>query len=208
MMSSAAQEHWNRVYQTKAATEVSWYRAHLDMSLRLIEEVASGRNSAIIDVGGGESTLVDDLLKRGYADVTVLDISSTALDVTRARLGRNAQTDHWICGDATTVELPAARYDVWHDRAVFHFLTVPAQRAAYVRQVARSVRTGGHVLVGTFGPDGPLRCSGLDVVRYNADGLHDEFGVRFKLVRHLEEVHRTPLGREQQFVWCVCRLDG
>jgi SAM-dependent methyltransferase len=208
MMSDAAQEHWNRVYGTKAATEVSWYRAHLEMSLGLIEDVASEQTSAIIDVGGGESTLVDDLVKRGYADLTVLDISSTALDVTRARLGKSAQTVHWICGDATMVDLPAARYDVWHDRAVFHFLTDPGQRAAYVRQVARSVRAGGYVIVGTFGPDGPLRCSGLDVVRYNADALHDEFGSRFKLVRHLEEVHRTPLGREQQFLWCVCHLDG
>jgi len=204
-MSNAAQEHWNRVYQTKPATEVSWYRAHLDTSLGLIEEAASVQTSAIIDVGGGESTLVDDLVERGYTDVTVLDISSTALDVTRARLGQNARTVHWICGDATTVDLPAVRYDVWHDRAVFHFLTDPAQRAAYVRHVARSLRAGGHVIVGTFGPDGPLQCSGLDVVRYSADALHEQFGERFKLVRHLEEVHRTPLGREQQFVWCVCQ---
>jgi SAM-dependent methyltransferase len=201
-------EHWDRVYQTKAATEVSWYRAHLETSLGLIEQVAPGRTSAIIDVGGGESTLVDDLVERGYRDVSVLDIARTALDATRARLGAHGQSVHWICGDATTVDLPAARYDVWHDRAVFHFLTAPAQRDAYVKQVALSVCPGGHVIVGTFGPDGPLQCSGLDVARYDAQALHDKFGARFEMVRHLVEIHRTPMGREQQFVWCVCRLDG
>jgi ubiquinone/menaquinone biosynthesis C-methylase UbiE len=204
-MNTAAQEHWDRVYQTKAATEVSWYRAHLDTSLGFIEQVAPGRPSAIIDVGGGESTLVDDLLQRGYGDVTVLDISSTALEATRARLGQNAQMIHWVCGDVTTVDLPEARYDVWHDRAAFHFLTNPDQRAAYVTQVARGVRAGGHVIVGTFGPDGPLQCSGLDIVRYDADRLKAEFGARFQRVRHLEEIHRTPMGRAQQFVWSVWR---
>jgi SAM-dependent methyltransferase len=193
------------VYRTKAPTEVSWYRAHLDTSLELIAQAAPSRTSAVIDVGGGEATLVDDLLQRGYRDLTILDISSTALEATRARLGKDAQRVQWICGDATTVDLPSARYDVWHDRAVFHFLTDAAQRAGYVEQVARSVRAGGHVIVGTFGPDGPLQCSGLDVVRYDADGLHAEFGARFTLLRHVEEVHRTPMGREQAFVWCVCR---
>jgi SAM-dependent methyltransferase len=205
-MSNTAREHWNRVYQTKAATEVSWYRAHLDTSLGLVEQALPDRTSAIIDVGGGASTLVDDLVGRGYRDVTVLDIASTALEATRARLGPDVPTVHWICGDVTTVDLPAARYDVWHDRAVFHFLTDPALRAAYVKQVTRSVRAGGHVIVGTFGPGGPLQCSGLDIARYDAQALHAQFGPRFEMVRHLEEIHRTPLGREQQFVWCVCRL--
>jgi SAM-dependent methyltransferase len=207
-MSTSGREHWDHVYQTKDATQVSWYRAHLETSLALIEHAAPERSSAIIDVGGGESTLVDDLLARGYADVTLLDISSTALDATRARLGSSADQVRWICGDATAVELPEARFDLWHDRAVFHFLTDPAQRAAYVSRVARSVRPGGHVIVGTFGPGGPLQCSGLDVVRYDAGSLHGQFGPRFELVRHLEEQHRTPLGREQQFVWCFCRLVG
>ncbi|MGH7293537.1 MAG: class I SAM-dependent methyltransferase [Polyangiaceae bacterium] len=203
-----AREHWDRVYETKDATEVSWYRAHLETSLALIQQAAAARSSAIIDVGGGESTLVDDLVARGYGDVTVLDVSSTAIEATRARLGEDAGKVDWICGDVTSVELPQARFDLWHDRAVFHFLTDPAGRAAYVKQVARSVRLGGHVIVGTFGPGGPLQCSGLDVVRYDAGALHDQFGGRFQLVRHLEEVHRTPLGREQQFVWCLFRLIG
>lgn len=205
---AADRAHWDEVYRTKKSTEVSWYREHLETSLALIRQAAGDRSSAIVDVGGGESTLVDDLVAEGYADLTVLDISTTALDATRSRLGERADRVHWIGGDVTTVDLAAARYDVWHDRAVFHFLTDPAQRAAYVRQVARSVRVGGHVIVGTFGPAGPLQCSGLDVVRYDAGALHAEFGTRFELVRHVEEVHKTPLGREQQFVWCFCRVMG
>jgi SAM-dependent methyltransferase len=201
-------EHWDRVYQTKRSTEVSWYRPHLDTSLALIAEAVPNRDASIVDVGGGESTLVDDLLSRGYTDVTLVDLSPTALEVTRARLGDAAASVSWVCGDATQVALPEARYDVWHDRAVFHFLTDSAARAAYVRQVARCVRPGGHVIIGAFGPDGPTQCSGLDVVRYDADALHGEFGERFELLRHLEEVHQTPLGRAQQFVWCFCRVAG
>jgi SAM-dependent methyltransferase len=201
-------EHWDRVYQTKRSTEVSWYRPHLDTSLALIAEAVPNRDASIVDVGGGESTLVDDLLSRGYTDVTLVDLSPTALEVTRARLGDADASVSWVCGDATQVALPEARYDVWHDRAVFHFLTDSAARAAYVRQVARCVRPGGHVIIGAFGPDGPTQCSGLDVVRYDADALHGEFGERFELLRHLEEVHETPLGRAQQFVWCFCRVAG
>lgn len=207
-MSSTERQHWDRVYATKNATEVSWYRSHLDMSLRLIEQATPDREAAVVDVGGGESTLVDDLLARGFTNVTVLDISTVAIAATRARLADGAAKVQWVCGDVTTLELPKTRYDVWHDRAVFHFLTDVAQRAAYVRQVARSVRLGGHVIVGTFGPGGPRQCSGLEVVRYDAEALHEQFGVRFELIEHQEEVHQTPMGREQQFVWCLCRLSG
>jgi SAM-dependent methyltransferase len=202
----STREHWEQVYGVKRPTEVSWYRAHLETSLALIEQAAPDRGSRIIDVGAGEATLVDDMLARGYGELTVLDISDKALAETRARLGELAQKVHWVCGDVTSVQLPVGRYDVWHDRAVFHFLTDPAQRAAYVQQVIRSVRTGGHVIVGTFGPEGPLQCSGLDVVRYDAGSLHREFGARFELVKHFDEAHHTPLGRSQQFVWCHCRL--
>lgn len=206
-MTNAGREHWDRVYQTKKPTEVSWFRAHLDTSLALIEEASFGKTTAaVIDVGGGESTLVDDLVARGYEDVTVLDLSSTALDVTRSRLGAKAEAVQWICGDVTDVALPEARYDVWHDRAVFHFLGLPSYREAYVKQLTRSLRPGGHVVMGIFGPDGPLECSGLHVVRYDAASLHRELGPRFELEKHLEEVHATPLGRAQQFVWCHFRL--
>ena len=199
--------HWENVYQTKAVDEVSWYRPHLELSLKLIEHASQDTGSAVIDVGGGEATLVDDLVVRGYSDVTVLDISQAAIDVAKGRLGPPGASVHWIAGDITAAELEAARYDVWHDRAVFHFLTSPEDRAAYVRQVAHSVRLGGHVIVATFGLDGPEKCSGLDVVRYNADDLHGEFGPKFRLLDSVTEVHETPWGTPQQFMYCFCRVE-
>ncbi len=203
-----SQAHWESVYGAKQPTEVSWYRPHLDLSLRLIEEAAPRRDAAIIDVGGGESTLVDDVLDRGYTDVTVLDIAAAALDVARKRLRDRQRCVEWLCGDITAVALAARRYDVWHDRAVFHFLTQAADRAAYVRQVARALKPGGHVLVATFGPEGPVQCSGLDVVRYDAGALHREFGAAFRLVKHWTEQHRTPAGALQQFTYCYCHMPG
>lgn len=137
----------------------------------------------------------------------MLDLAETALEVAQRRIGLAAARVRWIARDVTSVELPPAGYDVWHDRAVFHFLTDPAQRAHYVARVARSVRPGGHVIVGALGPNGPLQCSGLDVVRCDANRLHGEFGPRFELVDRRQEVHLTPMGREQQFVWCFCRVE-
>lgn len=199
--------HWETVYRTKAPDAVSWYAPHLDTSLALIGRSAGAPSTAIIDVGGGEATLVDDLLARGYTDVSVLDISAEAIRVARARLGAQAGRAQWLVGDITKAELPERRYDVWHDRAVFHFLLEPAHRAAYVRQVARAMRPGGSVIVATFGPEGPTKCSGLDIVRYDAEGLHDEFGPAFRLVESRTELHRTPFGTTQQFVYCFCRVE-
>jgi len=204
-MSSKA--HWEEVYQTKAVDEVSWYRPHLEVSLKLIEGAKAGASGAVIDVGGGEATLVDDLLARGYTDVTVLDISAVAIAVAKSRLGLAADPVHWITGDITTVDLEPARYDIWHDRAVFHFLTEADDRAAYVRQVSRAVKPGGHVIVATFGVGGPEKCSGLDVVRYDAENLHNEFGPKFRLLDSLTEVHETPWGTPQQFMYCFCRVE-
>jgi len=202
-----ARSHWENVYTTKAPEAVSWYRLHLEKSLEIVERVAPDRSVAIIDVGGGESTLVDDLLARGYQNVAVLDVSPTAIDVAKRRLGRAADSVQWIVGDITSVELPSSAYDVWHDRAVFHFLTEKEQRAAYARQVARVVKPGGYVLVSTFGPEGPTKCSGLEVVRYDAESLHAEFGVSFRLLESLKELHETPLGTTQQFLYCLCRVE-
>lgn len=199
-------DHWENVYQTKAVDEVSWYRPHLEISLSLIGSAAPDTARAIIDVGGGEATLVDDLIARGYRDITVLDISQAAIDVAKDRLGPSQSSVNWVTGDITTVELEAARYDVWHDRAVFHFLKRSEDRAAFVRQVARSVKIGGHVIVATFGPDGPEKCSGLDVVRYDAEHLHSEFGPKFHLLDSVTELHETPWGAPQQFMYCFCRL--
>lgn len=201
----SAKSHWEDVYRTKSPDQVSWYRPHLDVSLRLIYEATPDRRSALIDVGGGEATLVDDLLALGYGDVSVLDISEEAIEVARARLADEVGAVTWIAGDITSCSLPPNRYDLWHDRAVFHFLTNAAQREAYVRQVVRAVKPGGHVIVATFGPEGPEKCSGLDVVRYGADELHSEFGAQFQLLEHLTEDHETPWGTPQQFVYCFCR---
>jgi 2-polyprenyl-3-methyl-5-hydroxy-6-metoxy-1,4-benzoquinol methylase len=196
------QAHWERVYGTKAPTEVSWFRPHLETSLALIERVAADRSASIIDVGGGASTLVDDLIGRGYRNVTVLDISRTAIEHTRKRLDSASRQVTWIVADVTEAALPAHSYDVWHDRAVFHFLTEPAQRRAYVRRVSSAVKPGGHVIIGAFGPEGPSKCSGLDVMRYDVDSLQAEFGARFRLMESSQELHRTPFGTTQQFLYC------
>lgn len=202
-----AQVHWDAIYGQKAPDEVSWYASHLETSLALIQRTAVPQSAAIIDVGGGESTLVDDLLVRGYRNISVLDISATAIGVSRTRLGKDAGNVHWITGDITTFELQPDKYDVWHDRAVFHFLTAPGDRATYVRQAIKAVRAGGHIIVGTFGPEGPRKCSGLDVVRYDAESLHGEFGRRFRLVDSSRELHETPFGTVQQFLYCYCRFE-
>ena len=200
-----AKSHWERVYQTKRADQVSWYRPHLDVSLDLITNAVEDRDACIVDVGGGEATLVDDLLAAGYRQVDVLDLSEKALQVAQDRLGVAGASVGWLRGDVTTYAFESKRYDLWHDRAVFHFLTEPAQRHAYVQQVVRAVRPGGHVIVAAFGPEGPEQCSGLDVMRYDPGSLHDEFGPRFELVQHQVEEHRTPNGTRQQFVYCLCR---
>jgi SAM-dependent methyltransferase len=201
------QNHWERIYSQKAPDQVSWYRPHLETSLGLIEQAAAGRSAAIIDVGAGEATLVDDLLAQGYTNLTVLDISSTAIEANRKRLGKAADLVRWVVADVTRVDLESAAYDVWHDRAVFHFLTEASDRAAYVRQVARTVRRGGHVIVSAFGPEGPMKCSGLEVVRYDADSLHAEFGSSFRLISSSKELHQTPFGTTQQFLYCYCVVD-
>ena len=199
--------HWEKIYSTRAADTVSWYRAHLETSLSLIERAAHDYSASIIDVGGGESTLVDDLLARGYKNITVLDVSQTAIDVTKKRLGLAAQHVCWLVADVTRVKFSSSAYDVWHDRAVFHFLTRMEERRAYVQQVAHAVRPGGHVIVSTFGPKGPTKCSGLDVARYDADSLHAQFGTRFRLVESSKELHQTTFGTTQQFLYCYCRVE-
>jgi SAM-dependent methyltransferase len=202
-----AKTHWEKVYTTKAPESVSWYRAHLETSLALIERAADSRSASIIDIGGGESTLVDDLLLRRYKNLTVLDVSRTAIEVTKKRLGSASEQVRWLVGDIVEIELEPYAYDLWHDRAVFHFLTTPERRLAYVRRATRAVRPGGHVIVSTFGPEGPTKCSGLEVMRYDADSLHSEFGRRFRLVESSKELHQTPFGTTQQFLYCYCRLE-
>jgi ubiquinone/menaquinone biosynthesis C-methylase UbiE len=199
--------HWDTIYKTKGPQAVSWYREHLETSLALIEGAAASRSAAVIDVGAGASTLVDDLLARGFRDVTVLDISQAAIEAAQRRLGPAADQVHWIAGDVLEMRLPAGKFEIWHDRAVFHFLTSKEQRAIYLGQVARTVKRGGHIIVSTFGPEGPTKCSGLEVMRYDADSLHRQFGQRFRLVKSSQELHETPFGTRQQFVYCYCRIE-
>ncbi|MFL9959062.1 class I SAM-dependent methyltransferase [Paraburkholderia nemoris] len=200
-----SKEHWEGIYRSKSSHAVSWYRPHLETSLQLICEVAPDQSATIIDVGGGESTLVDDLLRRGYRNLAVLDMSAVALDTTKQRLGSFAEHVSWVESDITSVNLPEHRYDVWHDRAVFHFLTELSQRDAYIRLLTRALRPGGRVVIATFGPLGPNRCSGLDVRRYDAQQLSDEFGPGFELVTSTLEDHHTPAGSSQQFLYCSFR---
>jgi len=199
--------HWEKVYQTKAPDAVSWYKPHLETSLNLIERTSATPSSAIIDVGAGESTLAEDLLSLEFQNITVLDISETAIDVCKKRMGAAANRVHWLIADVTRTKLEPGVYDIWHDRAVFHFLTAMEQRVSYVSNVARSVKRGGHVIISTFGPEGPTRCSGLEVMRYDAESLHSEFGERFRLVESCKELHNTPFGTTQQFLYCYCRVE-
>jgi SAM-dependent methyltransferase len=207
-MTSNDKEHWESVYGGKAPDRLSWYRPHLDESLRRVAAAKIEPTAAIIDVGGGASTFVDDLLDGGYSNVTVLDLSATALETAKRRLGDRASAVRWICADVTQVDLGEHAYDFWHDRAVFHFLTDRATRARYVGAVRRALRSGGHVVVATFGPNGPEQCSGLDVTRFTPDAIHAELGDGFIKLAESTEIHKTPWGGEQEFVYCHCRDRG
>jgi len=200
-----SKEHWEKVYSTKAATQVSWFQEHAAMSLQLIARQNVPLSAAIIDVGGGASTLVDDLLDGGYRHLTVLDLSGAAIATAQARLGERASLVQWREANVLEEALPPHSFDVWHDREVFHFLTTEKERQAYVAQVLRAVKPGGIVIVATFAEDGPAQCSGLPVMRYDANDLHAQFGAPFELLGHEKESHRTPGGNEQKFVYCVCR---
>lgn len=197
-------DHWENVYRTRRDTDVSWYRPHLERSLDLILRTGVGPDARIVDIGGGASTLVDDLLDRGFRNITVVDIAQAPLDAAKARLGARAREVTWLVGDVTTLDLASDSFDLWHDRAVFHFLTSEVDRRAYLERVCCAVRKGGFVVLATFGPGGPEKCSGLPVVRYAADDLHTTFGDAFRMVEHREEQHRTPWGTEQEFVYCLC----
>ncbi|MBZ0117408.1 MAG: class I SAM-dependent methyltransferase [Sandaracinaceae bacterium] len=193
--------HWQGVYEERAADQVSWFQDTPDSSLALIEHTGVGREAAILDVGGGASRLVDHLLERGFKDVTVLDVAAPALERGRERLGGRAEDVEWIAIDITQASLER-RYDIWHDRAVFHFLTDPAERARYRRAMLEALRPGGHLIVATFALDGPERCSGLPVVRYSPETLAAELGPEVELHETWDEDHVTPSGKVQRFVFC------
>lgn len=197
--------HWETVYQQKAPTAVSWYSPHLDVSLKLLEQAGLNSASRVIDVGGGASTLVDDLIERGVAEITVLDLSAASLEVAQERLGPRGRRANWLVGDITQIDLPVAAYTHWHDRAVMHFLTEPADVQAYAAQVAHALAPGGYAVIGGFAPDGPERCSGLPVARRSAEDIAAVLGAKFVLVGSHAERHQTPAGVEQSFVYALLR---
>jgi SAM-dependent methyltransferase len=195
--------HWQSVYLRRAADAVSWYRPHLETSLAWIEAAAPDRATRVIDIGGGAATLVDDLLALGYRRLTVLDLADAALDVARARLGAAADGVDWRVGDITAIELPSAGVDLWHDRAVFHFLTRAQDRAVYVDRLRDALRVGGHAIIATFAPDGPERCSGLEVARYSPADLSAAMGPGFRALREERVIHHTPTGQVQPFTYAM-----
>lgn len=200
-------EHWQSVYGRRPADEVSWYQSRPDASLSLIRSCQREKNAALIDVGAGASVLVDHLLDEGYLDITVLDIAKEALDLSRRRLGARADQVCWQVADVTEY-LPDRSYELWHDRAVLHFLTEPAQRAAYRVALEQALEPGGHLVVGTFAIDGPKKCSGLEIVQYDAAKLLDLLGAEFILREEQKEAHVTPAGAIQQFAWFVLQRVG
>jgi SAM-dependent methyltransferase len=204
MQSESRQAHWQNVYIKKGENEVSWFQENPAPSLELIAQVGATPTSAILDIGGGASRLVDHLIDRGFQDVTVLDLSEAALESAKARLGALAAKVHWIVADATGWE-PQNAYDIWHARAAFHFLTEDRDRAAYVARLERALRTGGYALVATFALDGPERCSGLPVVRYDSASLGQILGPAFQFVHTRRHVHTTPWGSDQSFQFSVFR---
>ena len=199
-MTQERKNHWDDVYQGKSATEVSWYQDSPDRSLALVDSTGIAKQAPIIDVGGGASPLVDHLLESGYSDVTVLDLASAAFDQARARLAARAVEVDWVVSDVTRFR-PRRRYRLWHDRAVLHFRTEATDRERYVDVLRRALEPDGHVIIATFGPEGPKRCSGLDVRRYSVDLLSELLGTEFILQSHELENHQTPTGALQQFLY-------
>jgi len=195
--------HWQYMYAAKGEREVSWFQDDAQPSLALIEEVGSP-SSTVIDIGGGASRLADLLLQRGLLDLTILDLSSAALAAAKARVGNEARRIHWIVADVTNWE-PSRTYDVWHDRATFHFMVAESDRAGYLSRLVRSLKPGGYAIIATFAPDGPELCSGLPVRRYDADTLAQTFGPGFQLISSRRHKHVTPWSEAQPFQFCVFR---
>jgi hypothetical protein len=202
-MSAVGKRHWEHIYETRSSDEVSWYQVQPTTSLRLIEETLPARGS-VVDVGGGASTLVDALVARGFADVTVVELAQRALDLVGHRLASDLATVHLVQSDVLDWH-PGRTFDVWHDRAVFHFLTSPTDRRRYVTVASSTLEAGGTVIMGAFASDGPTHCSGLPVCGYEAPGLAAEFGDDFDLVHSERGEHVTPAGVVQPFTWAVLR---
>lgn len=198
-------DHWEKVYSTKPGEKLGWYAPHLQTSLGWIKGLGLPVEASIIDVGGGLSTLVDDLLDAGYRSITVLDISAKALCSVKPRLGKKAELVRWVEGDITSVDVPSHYYELWHDRAVFHFLDTLEKRRRYRDNLLRGLKRGGHLIIGTFAPEAPPTCSGLPVQRYSHEELEHALGEEFELKGHRKELHVTPGGVEQMYLYCYFR---
>jgi SAM-dependent methyltransferase len=207
MESANRQAHWESVYTSKGENEVSWFQESPAPSSDLIVQAGATHASAIIDIGGGASRLVDYLVEQGFEDITVLDLSAAALEAARRRLEGRADRVHWIVADATAWE-PVKAYDIWHDRAALHFLTDESDRAAYIARLTKGVREGGHAIIGTFALDGPEKCSGLPVARYDSASLGQALGAKFQLVDTRRHEHATPWGSRQMFQFSVFRREA
>lgn len=194
-------QHWESVYSTKNPTEVSWYQATPATSLSLIRASGAAPSTKIIDIGGGASTLAEHLLAADFNDITVLDLSAAAIEQSRRRLGSSAPRIQWIAADITHWQ-PQTQYGIWHDRAVFHFLTDPESRSAYRSALTQALLPGASAIIATFAPDGPERCSGLPVCRYSPESLAAELGGGFNLIESVTEKHHTPSGAIQSFIYC------
>jgi len=198
-------DHWEQVYSDNQTKNLGWYTPHLQTSLSWIKELELDAEAPIIDVGGGASTLVGDLLDANYRSITVLDISASALSSVKASLGKKAELVNWLDGDITLLELPSQYYELWHDRAVFHFLTEPELQRQYRDKLLNALKPGGHLIIGTFATEAPPRCSGLPVQRYCQEQLESTLGTEFKLKQHKHELHITPGGVEQMYLYCHFR---
>lgn len=198
-------EHWQQVYSNQASDQLGWYTPCLNTSIRWIEDLGLNPASPIIDVGGGAATLVDDLLDKGHSELSVLDLSESALSVVQQRLGKRADSVSWLQGDITRIKLPFEYYGLWHDRAVFHFLVDPRQQQRYRDQLVKALQAEGYFMIGVFDIEGPAQCSGLPVQRYDVEGLQSVFGAEFELIQHQRETHETPSGMNQQYLYCLFR---
>jgi 2-polyprenyl-3-methyl-5-hydroxy-6-metoxy-1,4-benzoquinol methylase len=195
--------HWNEVYSSNTASSLSWYQDFPEHSLRQIQATGLAPSAAaVIDVGGGASKLVDALLLEGYHNPTVLDCSECGLEIAKQRLGNQAQSVNWILGNILETDLPRNGYNIWHDRAVFHFLIHAHHRDDYLNRTLHAVSPGGHLIITTFAEDGPGQCSGLPVIRYNLEQMQQQFAPSFSLLSHGRELHRTPNGAVQSFLSC------
>ena len=196
-------KHWNQIYSNQPANNVGWYRPHLETPLAWIESLNLDPQEPIIDVGGGASTLVDDLLEKGHKKLIVLDLSKSAIQISQKRLKDASNAVTWLVGDVTEIELPYQYYLLWHDRAVFHFLIDPESQQQYKNALLGSLKVGGYFIIGTFAPEAPPQCSGLPVQRYDTDLLAETFGDKFELKHDRSEIHTTPGGVKQAYVYCL-----